>query len=204
MTPRAGFRVLAALLLAAALTACGEKEEAAAPPPPQEIAPDSVAEFCNMLVSEHAGPKGEIFVKGRSKPFWFASVRDTFAFTMLPEEPKDITAIYVTDVAKAKDWDHPGPGTWVEARKAVFVIESRKRSGMGEAEAVPFSDEAAAKEFIVRYGGRMVRFDEMPRDYILSNGNAPPGAGMKMDMGPAAPDAVAPSGDPGTPLSDGH
>jgi copper chaperone NosL len=182
VTPRVIFGTAIALLFFVALAACGKKEEAAAPPA-AEISADSIAHFCNMAVSEHAGPKGQIFVAGRAEPFWFASVRDTFAFTMLPEEPKDVTAIYVTDMAKAKNWDQPGPGTWVEARKAVFVIDSRKKSGMGEAEAVPFSDEAAAQTFMAEYGGRLVRFDEMPRDYILPKGDVAPGGAMDMDKG---------------------
>lgn len=77
-------------------------------------------------------------------------------------------------MAKAKSWDRPEPGTWVDARKAVYVIESRRRGGMGEAEAVPFSDGAAAQRFIDQYGGRLVSFEDMPRDYILASGDAPP------------------------------
>lgn len=183
MTPPPIARIFFAVILLAAISACGKKEEASAPPPRQIMA-DSVAQFCNMAVTEHPGPKGQIFVKGRPDPFWFASVRDTFAFTMLPEEPKDVTAIYVSDMAKTKDWSNPAPSDWVEARTAVFVIESRKRSGMGEAEAVPFSDAEAAKSFIAENGGRMVRFDDMPKAYILPEGDVAPGAPAKMDMGP--------------------
>jgi copper chaperone NosL len=170
-------RALAAALLVAALGACGEKPSAEAPGP-QEPTDAAIAEFCHMALSEHPGPKGQIFVKSRPEPFWFASVRDTFAFTMLPEEPKDIAAIYVNDMGKAKNWDHPEAGTWIDARKAFFVIESRKRGGMGEAEAIPFSDQAAAQAFVAENGGRVVRFDQMPRDYILPSGDTGPGAGM--------------------------
>jgi hypothetical protein len=50
-------------------------------------------------VLDHPGPNGQIFIKGQAEPVWFASVRDTVAFTLLPEEPKDVTAIYVNDMA---------------------------------------------------------------------------------------------------------
>ncbi len=60
-----------------------------------------------MSLSEHAGPKAQIFVRGLPDPYWFASVRDAFAFTMLQEMPKAITAIYVNDMARAKNWDQP-------------------------------------------------------------------------------------------------
>ena len=86
---------------------------------------------------------------------------------MLPEEPKDIRAIYVSDMAKAPNWDKPGADNWVDARQAFFVIESDVRGGMGTAEAVPFSTEAAAAAFVKDHGGGVVRFDAIPRDYIL-------------------------------------
>lgn len=175
--------LFAALLAVTALSGCGKNEEqAAAPPPPRAVTDDAIAQFCNMAVKEHAGPKGQIFVKSRKDPYWFASVRDAFAFTMLPEEPKDIVAIYVNDMTNAADWSHPGP--WIDARKAVYVIGSKMRGGMGEAEAVPFADAAGAKSFMAEHGGKMVRFDEMPRSYILTEGGAPPGAEMNMEGAP--------------------
>lgn len=172
MILRPCLRAFIPLLLLLALPACGKNEQASAPPPPKEISADSIAEFCNMALSEHSGPKGQIFVKSRAEPYWFASVRDTFAFVMLPEEPKDIAAIYVSDMGRAKNWDQPE--IWTDARKAVFVIASRKRGGMGADEAVSFSDEAAARAFIAENGGRMVHFDDMPKDYILPNGDVAP------------------------------
>ena len=40
-------------------------------------------------------------------------------------------AIYVTDVAKAKDPAAPDMTAWVEARKAWYVLGSKLRGGMG-------------------------------------------------------------------------
>lgn len=158
---------LLALIFVLLLAAC-QQREAANPPAPREVTDASVAEFCGMTLTEHPGPKAQIFVRDIPKPYWFASVRDAFAFTMLQETPKAIEAIYVNDMAKASNWDQPEPGSWVEAHKAVYVIESRKRSGMDTDEAVPFGDPAAARNFVSRYGGRVVGFDEMPRSYILT------------------------------------
>jgi copper chaperone NosL len=50
-----------------------------------------------MTLGEHPGPKGQIFVRDRAEPYWFATVRETVAFTLLPEMPKGIVAIYVSD-----------------------------------------------------------------------------------------------------------
>ncbi|MDN5002173.1 nitrous oxide reductase accessory protein NosL [Bradyrhizobium sp. GCM10027634] len=160
-----------ALLLPLALTGCNEKQ-AAKIPPPQRMTAEDIGHYCGMNVLEHPGPKGHIFVASLIEPVWFSSVRDTLAFTQLPDEPKDIQAIYVSDMAKAPSWDKPGPDNWVEARKALFVIESRVRSGMGGDEAVPFSDRGAAEKFAAENGGRIVGFDDVPRDYVLTSATA--------------------------------
>ena len=70
-------------------------------------------------------------------------------------------------MAKAPSWEAPGADNWVEAHKASFVIGSRLKSGMGADEAVPFSDRAAAEKFASANGGRIVGFDDVPRDYVL-------------------------------------
>jgi copper chaperone NosL len=162
------------LLLAGAmlslLLGCGDRSERAALPMPVEPSASATAYFCNMAVLDHPGPKGQIFLKGRGEPIWFSSVRDTLAFTMLPEEPKAIIAIYVNDMAKARDWQHPEPGTWTEARSAWFVLGSDYDGGMGGREAVPFSTEAAARDFAARHGGRLSRFSDMPESYVLDAG----------------------------------
>ena len=89
---------------------------------------------------------------------------------MLPEEPKDILAIYVSDMGKAPDWEKPGADNWIEARKAFFVIGSRAKGGMGGDEAVPFSDRAAAEKFVAENGGRIVSVStEVPREYVLGS-----------------------------------
>jgi len=157
------------------LAGCGRNGAAENAPPPREVTDASVAEFCGMNLTEHAGPKAQIFVRDIPNPYWFASVRDAFAFTMLQETPKVFTAIYVNDMAKAKNWDQPEAGAWVDAHKASYVIGSSKRSGMNTDEAIPFSDAAAAHAFAALNGGRVVRFDDMPQSYILasSSGDRP-------------------------------
>jgi copper chaperone NosL len=123
-----------------------------------------------MNLFEHPGPKGQIFAASLIEPVWFSSVRDAIAFTMLPDEPKDIQAIYVSDMGKAPSWDKPGADNWVEARRALFVIGSRAKAGMGGDEVVPFSDRSVAEKFVADKGGRIVTFDQVPRDYVLASG----------------------------------
>lgn len=150
------------------LAGCNE-EVALAPPPPHELTPAAIGHYCGMNVLEHAGPKGQIILASRTDPIWFSSARDAIAFTMLPEEPKDIRAIYVSDMAKAPSWEDPGANNWVDARQALFVIASRVKGGMGAPETVPFSSRAAADKFAGENGGQVVTFDDVPRDYVLSS-----------------------------------
>jgi copper chaperone NosL len=171
MTSRGAIGVLVPMLLLP-IASCGEATTGM--PAPQEITDQAVAEFCGMSLTEHPGPKAQILLKGAATPHWFASVHDAFAYTMLLERPKDIAAIYVNDMGKVKDWDRPDPGTWIDAQQAVFVIESRRRGGMEENEAVPFSDREAAGTFVNRHGGRLVSFAEMPRSYVLTDGDVGP------------------------------
>ena len=110
------------------LAGCNE-EVAQAPPPPHELTPAAIGHYCGMNVLEHAGPKGQIILASRTDPIWFSSARDAIAFTMLPEEPKDIRAIYVSDIAKAPSWEDPGANNWVDARQALFVIGKQGAKG---------------------------------------------------------------------------
>lgn len=156
------------LLLVLALAACDDAPTAL--PPPVEVTAEAVGHYCGMLLAEHAGPKGQAHLRSRSEPYWFSSARDALIFARLPEEPRDVAAIYVTDLAKAQSWDHPAPGSWVEAHEAWFVIESGRRGGMGGPEAAPFSDEEAARRFALEHGGRVVRFSEVPDAYLFDPG----------------------------------
>jgi copper chaperone NosL len=87
----------------------------------------------------------------------------------MPDQPRDIRAIYVSDMARATSWEDPGATNWIDARKAFFVIEGRRQGGMGAAEAVPFGDREAADAFVAAHGGRVVTFPQIPRDYVLGS-----------------------------------
>ncbi|QRM27679.1 nitrous oxide reductase accessory protein NosL [Microvirga sp. VF16] len=154
---------------ALALAGCNDQKTAEAPPPPYEMTASAIGHYCGMNVLEHTGPKGQIILASRKDPVWFSSARDAISFTLLPEEPKDIRAIYVSDMAKAPNWETPGTTNWVDAKQASFVIGSRMKGGMGGDEAVPFSDKGAAEKFAAENGGRVVAFAEVPKDYVLGS-----------------------------------
>jgi len=100
---------------------------------------------------------------------------------MLPDKPKDIRAIYVSDMGKAQNWEKPGADNWVEARKALFVIGSRAKGGMGGEEAVAFSERSAAEKFVVENGGRIVSFADVPKEYVLGSQGENPSATSEKD-----------------------
>ena len=103
-------RQFVAMIAALVLNACGGPDQEATVPAPGELTREAIGYYCNMIVVDHLGPKGQVFIGGRDEPIWFTSVRDTIAFTMLPEEPKNIAAIYVNDMGRAS-WGRPEPDT---------------------------------------------------------------------------------------------
>ena len=160
-------RARVAAAFAALLISAGCSEEQAQPPEPFALSESAIGRYCGMNVLEHPGPKGQIILGRIPEPIWFSSARDAVAFTMLPEEPKNIAAIYVSDMAKAPNWEEPGADNWVDAKQAFYVIGSSVRGGMGAEETVPFSTEAAATQFAARNGGEVVSFSDIPPDYVL-------------------------------------
>ena len=172
---------VAAILFAALLaTGCEDKQQADMPAP-YALTAEAMGRYCGMDVLEHEGPKGQIILKQIPEPIWFSSARDTLAFTMLPEEPKDIAAIYVSDMGKAPSWEQPGPENFIDARTAHYVIGSSLRGGMGVQEAVPFSRQTDADAFAVKNGGRVVEFDDIPHDYILGSDAEPATEGSQRE-----------------------
>lgn len=155
-----------AVAIALMLGACNAETDVAAP---NAIEPtrEAIGHYCRMILVDHEGPKAQIHLKSAAEPIWFSSVRDGFAFRMLPGEAKDVTAFYVNDMGAAKTWAAPEAGTWIDAQKAHFVIGSSRRGGMGQQEAVPFGTHDAANAFAKEFGGTVVPYDEVPRTYIL-------------------------------------
>jgi copper chaperone NosL len=175
MGSRIWFIVVAALPML--LGGCWDEDKTEAPQP-QELTREAVGHYCGMIVVDHAGPKAQLFLSGDERdPVWFTSVRDAKAFMILPDEPKNVTAIYVNDMGRAESWENPGPDTWIDARTAWFVIGSSRVGGMGAPEAVPFSEVQAANSFVEEYGGKIVRFDEIPGEYVLAPIEEPPEGG---------------------------
>lgn len=151
------------------LAACGAKENTAPPPAPAPITAQSTGHYCTMNLMEHDGPKAQLYLNGKpDKPVWFSTIRQMFGYTKLPEEPKGIHMMYVTDMGEVTDWAQPNANdAWIDAKKAWYVIDSGFIGGMGSEDALPFADKAKAEQFAQEKGGKVVSFDEMPEAYIF-------------------------------------
>lgn len=158
---------LAIAALFITLAGCSSQEDSASKPAPLPITADAVGHYCSMDLIEHDGPKGQIFIRGHDEPLWFSTIRQTLAYTIMPDSPRGLDAIYVTDMAIVKNMRQPEPESWMDARDAYFVTESKLPGGMGGEDPLPFSDRDKAEAFIEQYGGKILTFSEIPEDYIL-------------------------------------
>jgi len=160
------FRKFILLLVFGMLFGCDETP--ATPPSPQALTESATGLYCGMILTEHEGPKAQIFEKGRTSPLWFTAVRDALAYTRLPGEAQSIVAFYVHDMGLAMSWEQPQTdGIWMQAQNAFYVIESVKRGGMGMTEVVPFGTKEKADQFTTQYGGRVVDFQNIPTDSLF-------------------------------------
>jgi copper chaperone NosL len=137
---------------------------------PQAVTREDIGYYCNMIVEDHSGPKGQILLTDTEEAIWFTSVRDAIAFNLLPEESKNIGAFFVTAMDKA-EWNHPEKqqSSWIDAQSAFYVIKSSQRGSMGQMEAIPFKQKQFADKFVQQHGGEIVSYSEIPDNYILGN-----------------------------------
>lgn len=180
----AGILALGGLFFVAA---CSQQEEVAVPEA-FTLNAEAIGRYCGMNVLEHDGPKGQIILTRIHEPIWFSSASDAVAFTMMPDEPKNIAAIYVSDMGAATSWEQPGADNWIEARNAYFVLGSERRGGMGTHETVPFSTEETALAFVKEHGGEVVRFADIPVDYVLGGSDADADGSEDEDFGAVGAD----------------
>lgn len=161
-------RALALLLPLALLIGCKEDVASLAIPEPLALTEEAAGHYCQMVILEHQGPKGQVHLAGFPAPLWFSQVRDGIAYLKSPEQTAEILVLYVNDMGKAVSWQEPGEDNWIDASTAFFVVESNAVGGMGAPEIAPFSDRAKAEEFITLHGGEIMLLAEIPAELVLS------------------------------------
>lgn len=159
--------VVVALCAAAVLSACGDKAETAVVA--VEIDQATTCDLDGMLLSDFSGPKAQIHFKGEDKPSFYCDTVEMFNTLLKPEQVKALRAVLVQDMAKA-DWDQPR-GNWFDARTGFYVLGSKLKGSMGPTIA-SFAQEADAKTFASKNGGRVLRFSDVKLDMVDLSGGA--------------------------------
>lgn len=160
-------RLLSMLALAGLvmLAGCGKSEQVATVQP-LEISRDTACSLDGMILSDFPGPKAQILYE-QGNPDFFCDTVEMFSIYLRPEQQRRIRAVFVQDMAKA-DWNDPR-GNWIDARSAVYVIGSKRLGSMGPTLA-SFANEAAAKDFAAKEGGKVYRFEQVTPDMVVLDG----------------------------------
>lgn len=159
-----------ALLLASLLLVAACQEETAQSTAPVSLTSETVGHYCQMNLTEHPGPKGQVHLDGLpGAPLFFSQVRDAVAYARLPEQDHTILAIWVSDMGAAgATWEEPGAANWINAAQAYYVVGSARVGGMGAEELVPFADPARAAAFVAGHGGQIMRLADIPDAAVIA------------------------------------
>lgn len=161
-------RALLLLLPLALLMGCKDDVASIAIPEPLALTEEAAGHYCQMVILEHQGPKGQVYLSGFSAPIWFSQVRDGIAYLKSPEQTAEILVLYVNDMGEAVSWLEPGEDNWINADTAFFVVGSDAIGGMGAPEIAPFSDRAKAEEFVIAHGGEILLLADISAELVLS------------------------------------
>lgn len=155
---------LAAIITSGVLTLAGCGEEVK--PNPQEITAGTFCALDGMLLLDYPGPKAQIHYD-QGPPDFFCDTMEMFAIYLEPEQKKRVVAIYTQDMGKA-DWTRP-QGHWFDAKIGFYVTGSKRAGSMGPTLA-SFAREEDAKAFVDRYGGQILRFDQVTSETVVLDG----------------------------------
>ncbi|MCW8883851.1 MAG: nitrous oxide reductase accessory protein NosL [Motiliproteus sp.] len=163
------FRLLIALVLTGLLLGCNEDTpEKLAAQTAVKIESGEECHLCGMIITNYPGPKGQLYERGRTQTHKFCSTRDMFAYLLDPENTHNIQTAYVHDMA-VTPWDHPDDETYIDARKAWYVVGSNKKGAMGPTLG-SFATEKNAKAFTEINGGQLYTFAQLDLELISSMG----------------------------------
>ena len=155
----------AAMLVVAmlGLNACDQKEPVVQP---MSLKQGASCSLDGMLLMDYPGPKAQIHYD-IGEPDFFCDTMEMFSIYLRPEQQKRIRAIYTHDMGKAS-WEAPRE-EWIDAKKAFYVLGSKKMGGMGPTLA-SFAKQEDAQAFAKTNGGKVLRFDEVNIDMVALDG----------------------------------
>ena len=151
--------------------------------PPVEIAAGDECHLCGMYITQFSGPKGEAYVRGNPQALKFCSTRDLFSYILQPDVKTIAREIYVHDMGKT---DLPGlsmrASYFTDARSAYYVINTPLKGAMGHIIA-SFAKKEDAEAFIAKFGGKLLRFDDITLEIIRDIQQPPAGGGVSATPG---------------------
>ncbi|WP_211829520.1 nitrous oxide reductase accessory protein NosL [Kistimonas asteriae] len=167
---------LCAGLLLVVLVGCNQEPEHSAMQHAMPIEAGDTCHLCGMIIRNHPGPKGELYVNGSPSIKRFCSTRDLFSWLLQPENQPNVQTVFVHDMAKSS-WETPDDNAFIEAKDAWFVAGSSKSGAMG-ATLSSFASEGDATAFARDFGGEVLRFESVTLELLGSL--AMPGEGRGM------------------------
>ena len=157
--------IILPLVVLSFLGACTREQP---PPTAQEVAPGTACALDGMLLNDYPGPKAQIHYSDGSTEF-FCDTVEMFSILLRPESRRKVLAVYTQDMGQA-DWRQPR-GHWIDARAAYYVQGSRLKGSMGPTFAA-FARREDAEAFAGKYGGKVLRFDEVTPEMADLRGGA--------------------------------
>jgi len=161
--------------LAASVAGCGAFGDGSTPAA-VSVGDQASCDVCGMIISKHPGPNGQVFYadhdpEEHDPPFRFDSLQSCAFDHYFKNQDWSVEVFYVTDYSKVgpavfEDGGqsfvsgYESPESFANAESVSYVVDSDVRGAMGP-DFVPFSDEADANDFVDRYGGRIVSFEDV-------------------------------------------
>ncbi len=172
------FPVLIFMFLSLSIFLAGCSSKKTRLPLPRKVLSSTTSQLCGMFLKQYPGPEAQMIYKN-GRTYFFCDTVELFQWMHL----KDIAdrgvplAIYVQDMTN-NSWNHP-EDHFINAKKAYYVIGSKRMGCMGVTFA-SFSSKEAANKFIVKFGGKVYKFNEITGKIVNKTANSANMKTMKM------------------------
>ncbi|MCL1056688.1 nitrous oxide reductase accessory protein NosL [Shewanella gelidimarina] len=152
-------KLLGLLLLMPLLFACSQQDSEVMTIAAVPIHEHDRCHMCGMMIKKYPGPKGQVHLKGLQVTPKFCSTRDMFNFALQSENQRQVTDLFVHDMAKT-DWESPEDSAFIDAKTAWYVYGASKKAVMGPAVA-SFGTKEGAVKFAQELGGIVLSYDQI-------------------------------------------
>jgi copper chaperone NosL len=153
------------------IAGCG-KPEGQTSGSPQPLTRQAISAVDGMILLDYPGPKGQM-VKKDAAIDYFCDVPELINAVRDPDHAQAAAQAYV-QAFDGRQWGSYRDG-WVEVSRPLYVLGSDRMGAMGPT-LVPFLTAQAARAFIHKHGGRMLRFSELTPEVMAEH------ARMSRDM----------------------